>query len=78
MTSMPAERIGLPDVVRIAPGHFADLVIFRPAAVADNTVPGRADAAPSGIGAVFISGELVCSGGAPSPPKPRSGRPLRR
>lgn len=77
MTSLPAERIGLPDVGRIAPGKWADLVLFDPRTVADNTAPGRADAAPSGIKAVIISGEPVLSDGAMLP-GPRRGRLLRR
>jgi len=77
MTSMPAERIGLPDVGRIAPGRWADLVLFDPATVADNTTAARADAAPSGIKSVLISGEPVLEDGALLP-GPRRGRLLRR
>lgn len=64
MTSMPAERIGLRDVGRISPGFWADLVIFDPAKVADNTTPERSDAAPTGIRQVLISGETVMKNGA--------------
>ncbi|EYF02776.1 N-acyl-D-amino-acid deacylase family protein [Chondromyces apiculatus] len=59
MTSFPAERIGLTEVGRIAPGYRADLVLFDAAEVADNTRPGHADAPPSGIRTVMISGEVV-------------------
>lgn len=61
MTTLPAERIGLQYVGRLAPGYFADLVVFDPSAIADNTRPGHADAQPSGISAVFISGELAAN-----------------
>jgi N-acyl-D-amino-acid deacylase len=77
MTSLPAERIGLPDVGRIAPGCWADLVLFDPARVADNTTPTRADAAPSGIRSVLISGEVVARDGA-LVSKERRGRVIRR
>lgn len=77
MTSLPAERIGLPDVGRIVPGHWADLVVFDPATVADNTTPRRADAPPSGIRAVLITGEVVAQDGVLTS-KTRQGRLLRR
>ncbi len=77
MTSLPAERIGLRDVGRIVPGHWADLVVFDPATVADNTTPRRADAPPSGIRAVLITGEVVAQDGVLTG-KTRQGRLLRR
>lgn len=77
MTSMPADRIGLKDVGRIVPGARADLVIFDPATVADNTTPRRTDAPPSGIRDVLIAGEVVSSGGALVGTE-RRGRVLRR
>ncbi|WP_438015931.1 amidohydrolase family protein [Sorangium sp. So ce315] len=77
MTSLPAERIGLREVGRIVPGHRADLVVFDPATVADNTTSGRADAPPSGIRAVLITGEVVAQDGALTS-KTRQGRLLRR
>jgi N-acyl-D-amino-acid deacylase len=77
MTSMPADRIGLQEVGRIAPGHWADLVLFDPATVADNTGPGRTDAAPSGIRAVLISGEIIAKDGEVAAGV-RKGRVLRR
>jgi N-acyl-D-amino-acid deacylase len=77
MTSMPAERMGLPDVGRVAPGRWADLVVFDPATVTDNTGPGHTDAAPSGIRAVLISGEVAVQDGALNAGV-RKGRLLRR
>lgn len=63
MTSLPAERIGLPGIGRIAPGARADLVLFDPARVGDNTGPGRTEAAPSGIARVLMGGETVVENG---------------
>jgi N-acyl-D-amino-acid deacylase len=63
MTSFPAERIGLAGVGRVAEGAWADLVLFDPATVADNTAPGRPDAPPTGIRAVLISGQVVAQSG---------------
>jgi len=77
MTSLPAERIGLSDVGRLAPGSWADLVIFDPAQIADRTAPGHTDAAPAGIRTVMISGEVVMDKGV-RVPGPRRGRVLRK
>ena len=77
MTSLPAERIGLPDVGTITPGKWADLVIFDPVVIADRTAPGRADATPTGIRAVLVSGEVVMERGV-RVPGPRRGRVLRK
>lgn len=77
MTSLPAERIGLRDVGAIAPGKWADLVLFDAERIADRTGPGCADAAPAGIRTVLISGEVVLDGGE-RVPGPRRGRVLRK
>jgi N-acyl-D-amino-acid deacylase len=77
MTSLPAERIGLQDVGRIAEGFWADLVLFDPRRVADLTTPERADAPPTGIHAVLISGQLAAHNGRLVSGK-RYGRVLRR
>jgi N-acyl-D-amino-acid deacylase len=77
MTSFPAERIGLPGVGRVAEGAWADLVLFDPATVADNTTLDRPDAPPAGIRAVLISGQVVAQDGL-IVGRERLGRALRR
>ena len=77
MTAFPAERIGLTGVGRIVEGGWADLVLFDPAAVADNTTPSRADAPPTGIRAVLVSGHVVAQDGRIVSAE-RRGRVLRR
>jgi N-acyl-D-amino-acid deacylase len=77
MTSFPAERIGLQGVGRIAEGMWADLALFDAKAVADNTTPERADAPPSGIRSVLVSGEVAARDGKVVSTK-RYGRVLRR
>ncbi len=63
MTSLPAERLGLPDVGRVAEGCWADLTLFDPGAVGDARDPERFDAEPTGIRMVLVSGEPVVEGG---------------
>lgn len=77
MTSFPAERIGLTKVGRIAEGQRADLVLFDPQTVADNTTAERSDAPPTGIRAVLISGQVVARDGQVISSQ-RWGRVLRR
>lgn len=77
MTSLPAERIGLNEVGRIAEGRPADLVLFDPLTVADNTTWEHADAPPSGVRAVLVSGQVVAADGQLLPVA-RQGRVLRR
>jgi len=77
MTSFPAERIGLAGVGHIAEGSPADLVLFDPATVADNTTSDRPDAPPTGIQAVLVSGQIVAQDGK-IVSRERWGRVLRR
>jgi len=77
MTSFPAERIGLEGVGRIAEGGWADLVLFDPATVADNTTLTRPAAPPTGIRAVLIGGLVVAQDGQ-IVSRERQGRVLRR
>lgn len=63
-TSLPADRMGLRDVGRIAEGYRADLVILNPATVADAGWPDHPPGPPTGIRDVLIAGRLVLQGGA--------------
>ena len=77
MTAFSADRIGLEGVGRIVEGGWADLVLFDPVTVADNTAPDRSDVPPTGIRAVLISGHIVAQDGRLVDQK-RRGRVLRR
>jgi N-acyl-D-amino-acid deacylase len=77
MTSFPAERTGLPERGRIAVGLPADLVLFDPETVADNTTLAQPDAPPVGIRAVLLGGRVVAQDGQVVDDA-RRGRVLRR
>lgn len=77
MTSFPAERMALPQRGRIATGLPADLVLFDPETVADNTTPEHPDAPPTGIRAVLLGGRIVAQDGQIVQGE-RHGRVLRR
>lgn len=75
MTRLTADRFGLSDRGRLAPGCFADLVLFDAARVID--VADFADPCrpAQGIEQVFVNGEAVWRRGAPTGCRP--GRVLR-
>jgi N-acyl-D-aspartate/D-glutamate deacylase len=74
MTSLPAERFGLEGRGRIAPGAFADLVVFDPAAVEDVAGFGTPHRFPIGIDLVVVNGRIAWDGTL----RERTGRALRR
>ena len=56
--------MGIPERGEIKPGYFADLVLFNPDTIADNTTAQKTAKRPTGIEKVFINGELVVEKGA--------------
>jgi N-acyl-D-aspartate/D-glutamate deacylase len=84
ITSAPAERYGLRDRGRIAPGCAADLVLFdpervgmRPTEVVHDLPQGnpRLLQRAAGVEWVFVGGDPVVAGGKPTGRRP--GRVLR-
>jgi N-acyl-D-amino-acid deacylase len=63
MTGLPARQLGLPDRGRIAEGFVADLVVFDPAVVIDQSTIEHPEAPPLGIPGVMVSGEWVIQDG---------------
>ena len=63
MTSLPAATLGLADRGTIAPGKWADLVIFDPATVADKATFEQPFQYPVGIDTVIVNGEVVLDEG---------------
>jgi N-acyl-D-amino-acid deacylase len=75
-SGFPAERFGLRDRGRIAPGYKADLVIFDPKTVRDTATTRDPRAAPVGIADVLVNGVPVLRDGKPTGERP--GTVLRR
>jgi N-acyl-D-amino-acid deacylase len=75
MTGLSARQLGLQDRGRIAEGYVADLVIFDPAVVIDQSTIEYPEAPPLGIPGVMVSGEWVIDGGKVTGKHP--GRVLR-
>jgi N-acyl-D-amino-acid deacylase len=63
MTSASAARFGLNDRGRIVAGLAADLVVFDPETVGDNTTRQAPNRSPSGIEMVVLNGQIVVRNG---------------
>ncbi|MBK8500878.1 MAG: serine hydrolase [Saprospiraceae bacterium] len=59
MTGLAAQHLGITDRGTIAPGQFADLVLFNPGTVQDHAVIGDNTALSTGIEQVWVNGEVV-------------------
>jgi N-acyl-D-amino-acid deacylase len=77
MTSLSANRMGLRDRGRIDKGLAADLVVFDPATVGDNTTRRAPNRSPSGIDHVVLNGAVVVKHGV-FDRATRAGQVLRR
>jgi N-acyl-D-amino-acid deacylase len=79
MTALPADLFGLHDRGRIAPGAFADLVLFDPKAILDTATYESPYRYPLGIAGVWVNGRAVVRDGRPTGLRPgrvlRGGRP---
>ncbi len=59
MTAMPAQRLGLQERGRIAPGMFADIAVYNPRTVQDNATFADPHRLSSGIEHVLVNGRLA-------------------
>ncbi len=59
MTGLTAEHLGISNRGIVAPGYFADLVLFDPATVADNSTMTKSKELSSGIEMVWVNGKIV-------------------
>lgn len=76
MTGSTAVRFGLKDRGFIREGAWADITVFDPNTIRDNTTPENPEARPSGIKYVFINGQKVLEDGVALPGK-RAGQIIR-
>jgi N-acyl-D-aspartate/D-glutamate deacylase len=67
MTAYPAQRLGLKDRGRIAPGMCADLVAFDPATVGDTATFDDPRQTPTGVPWVWVNGHASVREGAYAP-----------
>ena len=70
MTSLAASISQLPDRGTIAPGKWADLVIFDPAIVADTATFEKPFSYPVGIDTVLVNGQVVLDEGTHTGTRP--------
>jgi N-acyl-D-amino-acid deacylase len=76
MSSLASANAGIVQRGLIAPGYFADLVLFDPARIADRADFGHAQDPAVGVRTVWVNGQVVFDNNAPT--AVLSGRPLRR
>lgn len=76
MTGLPAAKFRLADRGAIRAGAFADLVLFDPAAIADEGTYAEPRRPPRGVAQVFVNGTRVVADGVHTGARP--GRALRR
>jgi N-acyl-D-amino-acid deacylase len=62
MTCLPADRVGLPDRGRLAPGLRADVAVFDPETIRDETTMAAPDEFPPGVALTVVNGEVVFDG----------------
>jgi N-acyl-D-amino-acid deacylase len=70
LTSLPAETLKLDRRGRLAPGYYADLAIFDPAAIADHATFAEPHQYATGMVHVFVNGTQVLKDGQHTGAKP--------
>src|SRR5215813_580002 len=78
MTGMPAARLGLSDRGVVRAGAVADLVVFDPATVKDESTYPDPHRYPSGIPYVIVNGHVAVDSAPPPAPVPRRAPPPAR
>jgi dihydroorotase/N-acyl-D-amino-acid deacylase len=75
MTSLAAQRVGINDRGLLKPGMFADITVFDPSTIIDNSTYEQPQQIATGVSYVFVNGVPVVDGGKITAALP--GRALR-
>ncbi len=75
LTSLPAANLKIADRGRLAPGYFADVVVFDPATIADHATFAEPHRYSTGVRHVLVNGVPVLADGEPTGATP--GRVVR-
>ncbi len=75
LTGQPARVMRLRDRGTIREGHWADLVLFDPATIADRATYPRPAQPPAGIRWVLVNGEVCVSSNGDATARPTGARP---
>ncbi|MCG3157470.1 MAG: D-aminoacylase [bacterium] len=75
LTALPAANLGLPRRGLLARGHFADVVVFDPAAIQDHATYAQPQQYATGVVHVFVNGTQVLRDGEHTGARP--GRVVR-
>jgi len=70
LTSLPADNLHIRDRGRLAPGKFADVVIFDPKTIADRATYEQPHQYAVGMRHVFVNGQQVLKDGEHTGTKP--------
>ncbi len=75
MTSLAAQRVGLTDRGLLRPGMYADITVFDPGTIIDNSTFEQPQQLATGVSHVFVNGIAVLTDGKPTGALP--GKALR-
>ena len=75
MTSLAAQRVGLTERGLLRPGMYADITVFDPNTIIDNSTYEQPQQLATGVSYVFVNGVAVLDDGKPTAALP--GRALR-